>query len=227
MSSADAREPRRPGGVGHAARLAGRRAIARAFGPLLRSAQEHRRSQIKAVGIPPKRIVLLGDSITEYGMWDEWFEGRPMLNRGIGGETSAQVLARLDTAIWEPLAVLLLIGTNDLSIGVPEDEIVANIRAILDGVERRAAGTPVILQSVMPRNARFRDEVVLLNRRLERLVADAPDHVRYLDLWPALADVGGSLKAAYSLDHLHLNGDGYRAWVQVLEPEIKAFARAA
>ena len=202
------------------ARRAVRAATARLVSRLQAAQQEHRRLQFEATGTPDGRVVFLGDSISEGGLWDEWFPDQPVLNRGIGGETSAQVLARLDSAIAGPRAVFLLVGTNDLTTAVPEDDIVDNVEGILDEIERRAPWTPVHVQSVMPRTARFRDSVRSLNQRLERLVAGRPDHVHFLDLWPALADADGDLRREYSIDRLHLNGEGYRAWTEVLRPVL-------
>ena len=196
--------------------------VSKLFGRLRASQQEHRRLQFAEVGVPADRIVFLGDSISEFGLWDEWFPDRPVLNRGIGGETSAQVLARLDTAISEPQAVFLLIGTNDLAAGVSEDQIVRNVRSILQGIEDRAPGTPVFLQSVMPRTADFRAEIETLNSRYRRLAKSFAAHVQYVDLWPDLVDETGCLKKEYTLDRLHLNGAGYRAWVDILRPWVAA-----
>jgi lysophospholipase L1-like esterase len=199
--------------------------IGAVFGALQRTQQEHRRLQFGATGAHPDRVVFLGDSISEFGLWSEWFPDVPVLNRGIGGETSAQVLARLDTAIDSPRAVVLLVGTNDLTAGVPEDDIVANIRAILDGIEQRAPGTPVLLQSVMPRTADFASEVRALNERCRRL-SESASTVRYVDLWPLLAADDGTLRPEYTLDRLHLNGEGYRAWVSALRPLLTALPEA-
>jgi lysophospholipase L1-like esterase len=193
--------------------------VARLLAGLMRSQQEHRRTQFAALGAPSGRIVFLGDSISEFGLWEQWFPGTPVLNRGIGGEISAQVLGRLDTAITAPVAVFLLIGTNDLTVAVREDQIVANVESILQGIEDRAPGTPVFLQGLMPRTAGFRSEIESLNRRYLEL-ASSVENVRYVDLWPALSDGSGALKHEYTLDRLHLNGAGYRAWVDVLRPLV-------
>lgn len=194
--------------------------LMRAFQPLLGKQQRARRTQFAQLGVPERRVVFLGDSITEFGNWDEWFPDRPVLNRGVAGETSDQVLNRLETAVDEPLAVFLLIGTNDLTAAVPEDRIVANVRAILAGIEQRAPGAPVVVQSVMPRTLPYRGEIGSLNRRYQDLVAAAGPHVRYLDLWPALATPDGRLRPEYTVDDLHLDGAGYRAWVDLLRPVL-------
>jgi lysophospholipase L1-like esterase len=193
--------------------------LARAIGPrLLGAGQRMRASQFAVLAPAPGHVVLLGDSITEFGLWQEWFVERPVLNRGIGGETSADLLRRLDSAVHEPAAVFLLIGTNDLTAGISLREIVGNVRTLLEEIERRAPGTPVVVQSVMPRTARFRDDVRLLNDAYRALVEAAPEHVQYLDLWPALADEKGLLRSEFTEDGLHLTGEGYAAWVDVLRP---------
>ena len=191
---------------------------------LLANDQQHRASQFAALGVAPGRVVFLGDSITQGGLWDEWFPDVAVLNRGIGGERSDEVLRRLDTAINEPTAVFLLIGTNDIMALKPLDEAVRNVAAILDGIEQRAPGTPVFVQSVMPRGAAYRAEVLALNRRYVDLVANRPDHIRYVDLWPALETGDGVLNPEFSRDRLHLNGLGYRAWTTILEPLVTPFS---
>jgi lysophospholipase L1-like esterase len=193
--------------------------ISALFGALQRTQQEHRRLQFAALGAPQDRIVFLGDSISEFGLWEEWCPEASVLNRGIGGETSAQVLARLDTAITSPRAVFLLIGTNDLTAAVPEDGIVENVREILDGIERRAPGTPVFLQSVMPRTPDFAGEIHALNARYRDL-AGSRSTVEFVDLWSLLVDSEETLRKEYTLDRLHLNGEGYRVWVDTLRPLI-------
>ena len=195
-----------------------RSVLSRFLGPQ----QAMRADQFARLGAAPGSVVLLGDSITEFGLWQEWFPGLPVLNRGIGGETAADLLRRLDSAIDRPLAVFLLIGTNDISRGVRLPEIVADVRTLLEEVQRRAPGTPVVVQSVLPRTARFRNDVRLLNAAYRALVERIGHPVEYLDLEPVLADEHGDLRADLTGDGLHLNGAGYAAWVDVLRPRVEA-----
>ena len=208
------------------ARQAGRLMLRTVLQPLMNPMQEARRTQFAALTAPRGRIVMLGDSITELGMWSEWFPEAPMANRGIGGERSGDILARLHTAIDRPRAVFLLIGTNDLAVAIPEQEIVANVRAIVDTITRLSPGIPVYVQSVMPRGLKFRDEVRSLNERYREIVDAAGEHVHYLDLWPALETPDGALNPDMTNDTLHLNGTGYRAWADVLKPLINGIQKA-
>ena len=188
----------------------------RLFGP----AQVSRQTQLAALPVPPKHILFLGDSITEQGMWHEWFPDLPTVNRGVGGETTEQVLARIDAAVSEPIAVFLLIGTNDISGAVPSSDIVENLRAIIAAIRERAPSVPIFIESIMPRTLKYREEIVHLNRLYREAVADAGKNVSYVDLWPALATPAGALRVELTGDNVHLNGEGYRAWVDVLHPII-------
>ncbi|HSA52508.1 MAG TPA: GDSL-type esterase/lipase family protein [Yinghuangia sp.] len=178
----------------------------------------------------PGRVVFLGDSITEGGLWHEWFPDLPLINRGIGGNTIDDVLARLDTAIVAPAAVFLLIGTNDIDTGIAELEAFARgprrsagqtaerMRHLVTAIRERAPHTALFIQSVMPRQAVLADVLRTLNADYRLIASEA--EATYVDLWPALADDAGGLRSEFTLDSLHLNGAGYAAWVQVLRPYV-------
>jgi lysophospholipase L1-like esterase len=180
-----------------------------------------RLAQFEALPVGPHEIVLLGDSITEQGIWNEWFPGRDIANRGIGGNTSAELRARMHASSLGPETrlVLILIGTNDLSTAVPHHETVENVSSIIAETRRRAPTSTIVLQSVTPRKAKAREAVDRLNGAYLDLARAA--RIEYLDLWPALADEDGALRQEYTLDSLHLNGNGYRAWTTALEPLIR------
>lgn len=198
-----------------------RRMRSKVFSPLFMPQQANRRSQLASLPMPPGKVVFLGDSITEFGEWHEWFPDIPLANRGVGGETSAEILDRVDGVINAPKAVMLLMGTNDLGTGRSTDGIVANLREVLDRIESCAPGTPVVVQSIMPRASEYRDDVRRANRGIQQVVAEYPERIRYLDLWTALAAADGALRPELSEDGLHLNGAGYREWVAVLGPVLR------
>lgn len=192
------------------------RLLTRLFSRLVEGQKRMRNSQLELLTPPAESVVFLGDSITDMGMWHEWFPELVVANRGVSGERSDELLARLDLAFNEPAAAVILIGTNDLSSGVAEDTIVRNVDATLAWIRERHPGLPIVLQSVMPRAARYGGAVRSLNTRYERLATQRG--ARYLDLWPALAGEDGEIRPEYSLDRLHLTGAGYEAWVRLLRP---------
>ena len=182
-----------------------------------------RRSQFETLPPVTGRVLFLGDSITEQGLWDEWFPHLATLNRGIGGNTVGDVLERLDTALYEPRLVSLLVGTNDLSgLGRSRkpDDIAAQMRELVARIRKRAPGAPLIVNSVMPRGRRYADRIRRLNTHCQAITAEAGGI--WVDLWPALAAADGSLRSDLTADGLHLNGAGYRAWVDVLSPVVNA-----
>jgi lysophospholipase L1-like esterase len=178
-----------------------------------------RRSQFEQLPLPAGRVLFLGDSLTEHGMWHEWFPELPTLNRGIAGDTVGEVRSRLDSAVHDPVAISLLVGTNDLSgLGASRDVsvIAAEFRELVQELRRRAPDAYLIVNSVMPRKATFADPVRALNHEYVAITRDA--EATWLDLWPVLADPSGGLRAQFTGDSLHLNGAGYAAWVEALRP---------
>ncbi|KAA9106544.1 GDSL-type esterase/lipase family protein [Microbacterium rhizomatis] len=186
----------------------------------IQRAHDMRVSQFTELASGSADIVFIGDSITAGGLWQEWFPDVAVANRGIDGDLTAGVLTRLSSAIvGTPSKVFLLIGTNDLSWKISPDDIVARVTQIVDGIRTAAPGAEIVLQSVLPRNAKFRDRIKNLNERYQQLVRD--QNITYLDLWPVLSGADGSLKPEFTLDSLHLNGAAYRAWVSVLRNHIE------
>lgn len=182
-----------------------------------------RRSQFAELQVLRGDVIFLGDSITEGGLWHEWFPGVPVRNRGIGGDTTRELLARMESATTDSAAaVFLMIGTNDLTLSVPDHAIEDNVTQILRGLRAISPTTPVFLQSIMPRQRRWAERIAGLNRRLEQ-VADR-EGAKWIDLWPALSDGAGAIDSRYSLDQIHLTGAGYARWIAVLRPYVESIS---
>ncbi|MHB1172484.1 MAG: GDSL-type esterase/lipase family protein [Lacisediminihabitans sp.] len=165
-------------------------------------------------------IVFLGDSITRTGDWAAWFPEANTVNQGVGGDTTDDVLARLDAAVGaKPDEIVLLIGTNDLGTRRSVEHLVRNIQSILVDLRRELPGTRMLVQSIMPRAREFADRIQEANIHLRQFSATV--HAQYLDLWPALALEDGELDPAYSDDRLHLNAAGYEAWLAELRPALE------
>jgi lysophospholipase L1-like esterase len=196
--------------------------LARLLRSLVRRHIDMRRNQFDVLPLPEQRVLFLGDSITEAGNWNEWFPRYPTLNRGIGGDTVEGLRSRLGAALNRPAAISLLIGTNDLH-GRRRTAKVADIAArfeeLVHQIRTLTPDSPLIVNSVMPRDRRWASRIHELNARYAATVRDVD--ATYIDLWPALAD-GDALRAAYTRDGIHLNGHGYQAWVDVLRPRLEA-----
>ena len=191
-------------------------------GSFLEKHQARRVSAFEAFPLVPDDIVFLGDSITEGGPWEEVFPDLRVRNRGVSGDTSDGVLQRLDQVTRAtPTKVFLMIGTNDLFAGVSEDEIVANITAILDQLKQKTPDTEVYLESVLPRAPSYRERVEALNTRLSEVALEHGS--AWVDLYSRFLDPEtGGLRAELSNDELHLLGPGYQLWKEQIEGAVRA-----
>jgi lysophospholipase L1-like esterase len=178
---------------------------------------ERRVSQFELLPVEPGDVVFLGDSITAGGAWHELFPGVPVRNRGIGGDVTAGVLARLDAiTAGQPGKIFLKIGTNDLRLGRDPAEIAADVAEIARRVQRSSPDTLLFVQSVLPRAAGWAGAVEELNVALEQAVKEAG--AIWIDLVPHFLDPAKrSIRNDLSNDELHLLGEGYLLWRSRIE----------
>ncbi|MBT4520876.1 MAG: hypothetical protein HOC23_12800 [Halieaceae bacterium] len=167
-------------------------------------------TQFEQLPVMPGDTVFLGDSITEGGSWHELFPDSEVRNRGIGGDVTTGVLARLDQiTAGKPGQVFLLIGTNDLAFGRSEPDIVRNIVTILDRIETVSPGTKTYVQSVLPRDVEYRRRIESLNKAIAVAIEGK---AIWIDLYPDFLSEDGSITDELANDELHLLGSGYLVW---------------
>jgi lysophospholipase L1-like esterase len=166
--------------------------------------------------VHPPRVVLMGDSITEYwGYANPALFARDFVDRGIAGQLSWQMLLRFrqDVLALHPQAVLILAGTNDLN-GPPG---ASQVRVIADNIQSmaelaRANHIAVVLGTVPPMgagaaNQEKRGRILALNRWLAMY---ARQHgLGLADFYSVLATRDGVLDPQQSIDALHPNRRGY------------------
>jgi hypothetical protein len=98
-------------------------------------------------------IVFVGNSLTDAGRWNDIAPELPILNRGISGDISFGVVARLDEIIrHQPKKIFLMIGVNDLKRGVPTSYIINNYYRIVEKVQKESPETKIYLNSILPIN---------------------------------------------------------------------------
>lgn len=169
-------------------------------------------------------IVFLGNSITEAGKWNEILPGLPVQNRGISGDNSFGVLARLPQIVQaKPAKIFLLIGVNDLKREVPANVIINNCERMLSMIKAGSPRTKVYVQSILPVNDTILIEpfkkvtnanVALVNKAYEQLAKKYG--YNFVNLHEPFADAKGQLKRAETPDGLHLKVSAYPAWVNYL-----------
>lgn len=198
----------------------------------------------------PKRVVFLGDSITDFWKLAESFPGQPYVNRGISGQTTPQMLVRLypDVIDLKPAAMVLLAGTNDVARNTGPATaamIEQNIMAITELAQLH--GIKVILCSILPisdypflrqqtqppatgagpgglprtKMTEGRPPSDIL--KLNAWIKDYATRVKaiYVDYFTPMVDEKGWLKDAYSGDGLHPNADGYKVMAPIVASAIE------
>ena len=193
---------------------------------------DQRRSLFEVLPIRSSDIVFLGNSITDGGEWAELFDNRHVRNRGISGDQTGWMLGRLDPILaGHPKRLFLMIGTNDLAAGVSPEEVAANIGKLLDRFAEESPWTKIYVQSILPVNgvdtkAKAKNhwkkgaEIIEANKLIEAL-CEGRKNVLYIDVYSALVDQKGMLDQRYTNDGLHLMGEGYLAWKEVIEKYVK------
>jgi acyl-CoA thioesterase I len=189
-----------------------------------------------ALGAPAaseNRVVFFGDSITDIWKLADYFPGKPYVNRGIGGQTTPQMLVRFrqDVINLHPKAVVILAGTNDIAGNtgpMKNEDIEADYASLAELA--RANGIRVVYSSVLPvHNYTERSKDFFAQRSPARILAlnewlkdyCSKNNVVYLDYFSAMVDDKGLLKKDLADDGLHPNAAGFKIMAPMAEAAIQ------
>ncbi len=191
-------------------------------------------SQLNGVGAVENRVVFFGDSITDGWPLNQYFPGRPYVNRGIGGQITSQMLGRMqaDVIALQPAVVVILAGTNDLARGVPFDTIKNNL-AMIASLSAAHGITPVFA-SLLPVSDHHKQndpnyersglrpprDILSLNRWIRDFCTERG--LIYLDYHSKMTDAEGQLRAELADDGLHPNDEGYKVMGSLARTAIGA-----
>lgn len=196
------------------------------------------REENRRLGLPApdeRRVVFMGNSITEG--WQRhfatMFPGRAYVNRGIGGQTTPQMLLRFhaDVVALKPAVVVILGGTNDLAgnTGPATNTMIEqNLQAMTEIAQ--ANGIRVVLSSILPvfdypwrPGLQPAPRILAINAWMRAYAATVG--VTYLDYHTAMRDDRDGLHREFGEDGVHPNEAGYRRMASLLEPAIRAALR--
>gem|GEM_PF-1133978 len=164
-------------------------------------------------------VIFIGDSITQGwkgDVWGKYYSGRHALNYGVAGDTTQNVLYRLNfdgLKALKPKVAVILIGTNNTGINSPT-EIAAGVKAVIDKTLSLFPGCKIILLDILP-TARKTKTVVEANELIAKLSDEKT--VFRLNLGEKMIQEGDSWKGL-GKDRLHLTEEGYRIWAETMEP---------
>jgi lysophospholipase L1-like esterase len=179
------------------------------------------------------RVVFFGDSITDLWKLDESFPGKHYVNRGIGGQTTPQMLVRFrqDVIDLQPKVVIILAGTNDIAGNtgrMRNEDIEGHLSSMVEMA--RAHGIRVVLCSVMPVHnytesakdffaQRPQTRILALNGWIKEFALK--NRLVYVDYFSALVDDHGMMKKELADDGLHPNAAGYKVAAPLAEAGIE------
>ena len=183
-------------------------------------------TKIKEVEKVPDNYLFLGDSITDFYDLDKYYPDLPVVNSGISGNTTEDILNDMKKRVYQynPSKVFLLIGTNDLIHDKSNEEIVEGVEKIIEGIKENRPKAEIYLESIYPVNHDIRrnnaenrenNDIREINKELKKYCKK--NKITYIDMYDLLKDEEGNLKEEYTKDGLHLSDKGY----EVVTKEIK------
>jgi lysophospholipase L1-like esterase len=161
-------------------------------------------------------IVMVGDSITAMGQWSQVL-GMKVRNAGMSGWTSSKVLTAIDSLVTgNPDYIFICIGTNDIGLMYRSTtSIIGTYTNILNRLYQIAPNSVVVIQAVTPTRKGTQPAINKLNIALEQLAISRG--ITFLDVATPLMDSTGKLATQYSYDGLHLKGQAYEVWGDIIK----------
>lgn len=181
----------------------------------------------------PTRVVFMGNSITD-GWWNTdslFFKNNRYIGRGIGGQTTAQMLVRFraDVIDLQPKAVVILAGTNDVAQNngyIAPENILGNIISMAELA--KANNIDVVLCSILPayeygwrKGLEPADKIIALNKMIKEY-ADR-HNLTYVDYHSALKDERNGLPEKYSKDGVHPTMEGYKIMERLISEALEKY----
>jgi lysophospholipase L1-like esterase len=168
------------------------------------------------------RIVMLGDSITRAGEWESLLHLHKVINRGVAGYSTGDVLREVnETIALKPTKIFLMIGINDLLRGSSFEQTFQTYSTIINRLQ--GSGAKIYVQSTLEcaRNycGETTDAVKELNAKVKKLASSL--QLTYIDLNAGLANAEQGLLPQFTHDGLHLSKLAYQYWAEQLKLHIE------
>lgn len=197
--------------------------------------RRYRKANARLGSVQPgeRRVVFFGDSITDFWQLDRFFPARGYINRGISGQTTAQMVARFreDVLSLSPQVVVILAGTNDIAGNtgpMTPQQTQANYAAM--GNLAKEQGVQVVFSSVMPVHAYTSSAFGMLHSRPPEKILELNAWLKeyceqngliYLDYYAAMVDKRGFLRRELAEDGLHPNAAGYQVMTSLAQAALE------
>ena len=188
------------------------------------------KSKLDSIKVQDENIVFFGDSITEGYNVKEFYDEYRVVNSGISGNTTNDLINRIDNDLYDynPSVVIIQIGTNDLRANIKDEEIITNIKTIIKGIRKNRKNASILVESIYPLNRDMDTEywngvntdynnkhIIKLNKDIKKLCKI--EHIKYIDVYTSLLDDNKNLKEVYSKEGLHLTDLGYYKVTKIIK----------
>lgn len=188
------------------------------------------KSKLESIKAQDENIVFFGDSITEGYNVKEFFDEYRVVNSGISGNTTKDLINRIDNDLYDynPSIIIIEIGTNDLRAGIKDEEIINNLKIIIKGIRKNRKNASILIESIYPINRNMcKDDwnntspdytnkhIIELNKKIKKLCKQ--EHIKYIDVFQSLLDEEKNLKEVYSKDGLHPTDLGYYKVTKIIK----------
>jgi lysophospholipase L1-like esterase len=175
-------------------------------------------------------IVFLGNSLTQYFELAEILNNNRVRNRGIHGDMITGVLNRLSPIIAsQPEKIFIEIGINDLEQRVSKEQLLMNYERLVDTLKNSCSKTKLYIQSLLPVSDSCRSLYNYCSPQMNKLVKEVNQELQqlaskkgctYIDVHAQMLKAN-ELNPAYSVDGVHLSGEGYLQWAKVIKPFVE------
>ena len=168
-------------------------------------------------------IVFLGDSITARINWNEFYPDYTVLNRGIDSDVVEGGLNRLDHVIeTNPQKVFVMLGINDIRQGIDADETLTYYSMLMSRLKDALPSSQIYIQSILPvakKTGIDNHDVESLNTSIKALAEEYG--LTYIDIFHDMITEDYDLPERFSVDGVHMTGDGYQVWLNKLSEYLK------
>jgi hypothetical protein len=175
----------------------------------------NRVAEFKKEPLVANDIVFLGNSITEQGGdWSLKVDNTKARNRGISGDTTEGVIARLgEVVFFKPQKVFILIGINDLfRDDMSAEKVFNNILKIVSQIHEGSPETKTFVQTILPTTTEnLKEKIKKTNSLLKNSEGTAP--YKIISLHTSFVTEEDLMDMQLSTDGVHLNEKGYKTWV--------------
>jgi len=176
-------------------------------------------------------VIFLGNSLTQYFELAEFFPGVRAKNRGVHGDLMEKVLLRLSPIIAsKPKKIFIELGVNDIEQEVPKDKFLGMYDRLLDTLKSTCPATKIYVQSLFPVadtslylptsycSPKMNRSINIMNKELRGLAKEKS--CTFIDVHDRFL-LKGELNPVYSVDGVHLSGEGYVLWTKLLKPYVE------